>query len=133
MMAIIRGDRPPRPAHLGLTKGLWQLIQKCWDRDRHTRPRMLEVLLTLNHPIHQRMQPMGQQSVTTDVKTLVSDIQQCLKTLDPPNEEYRPLLYALLDHADLKPHVNSLTGDDAQEFIGLLDRVSKADTRLHQC
>ena len=133
MIAIVRGDRPPRPTHPTFTDTLWELMNKCWDRDRHGRPRMLEVLLALDLLVYERTRPSGSSPVTADVSTLVSEIRQRLKDLDPSNEEYRPLLYALLSHRDLEPHINSLLGDDLRGFVELLDKVDKADIYRHQC
>ena len=128
MMAIMRGERPPRPTHLSLTDRLGELMNHCLNQDRHDRPRMLEVLLTLNPLIYGCAHPIGTLPVIADVQTLVSDIQQRLKNLNPSHEEYRPLLYALLSHQDLKPYIGSLRRVDLQQFIELLDEVKKADT-----
>ena len=128
MMAIIDGRRPYRPTHPALTDRLWELMNRCWDQDRHNRPRMLEVLLALNPPIHECTRPNGPLSITADAQTIVSDIQQRLGIMDPSNEEYRPLVCALLGHRDLKSHVDSLQNGDLQGFIELLDEVGKANT-----
>ena len=101
-------------------------MNRCWDQDRHNRPQMLEVLLTLDPPGHECMRPSGALPITTDAPTLVSDIQQRLENLDPLNEEYRQILHALLSHSDLKPYINGLRTDDLQRFIELLDKVGKA-------
>jgi hypothetical protein len=50
VVAIMNGERPPRPTHQDLTDELWDLVQRCWNENRDERPRMLEVLQTLNHP-----------------------------------------------------------------------------------
>ena len=94
---------------------------------------MLEVLLTLNPLIHERTHPSGQLPVIVDVPTLVSDIRQRLENLDPSNEEYRPLIYALLTHRDLEPHINSLRKGDLQGFVELLNKVDNPDLRLYWC
>ena len=47
--------------------------------------------------------------------------------MDPSNEGYRPLLYALLSHRDLKPYTDGLQKDGLQEFVEFLDNVSRAD------
>ena len=46
MVAIMRGDRPPRPTDLTPDE-LWKLIQRCWGPNRHRRPEMSEVLQDL--------------------------------------------------------------------------------------
>ena len=124
MIAIISGERPPRPTHPTFTATLWEVMNRCWDQDRHGRPRMPEVLLALNPIVHERMRTNGSPPFTADVLTLVSDIQKRLENLDILNE-HRPLLYALLSHRDLEPHINSLIGDNLRRFVELFDRVSK--------
>lgn len=104
---------------------------RCWDQDRRNRPQILEVLLALSPLIHERTHTSEPLLVTANVQTLVSDIQQQLKNLDPSNEEYRPLLYTLLSHQGLKPYVSSLQEDNLREFVELLDEVKKADTNLN--
>ena len=46
--AVLRGNRPSRPAHRSCTDGLWALIQRCWDQDPHLRPEILEVSQTIS-------------------------------------------------------------------------------------
>ena len=132
MVAIINGKRPLRPTHSGLTSTLWELMERCWDQDPHNRPRTLEVLLTLKPPILERTRASGPLPVTVGTQTPVSDIQRRLKNLDPSNEEYRPLLYALLSHQDLRPYISSLREDGLQRFVELLDEVNRTNTNLNQ-
>ena len=127
MTAIIGGKRPPRPTHPSLTDGLWKLTNRCWDQERRNRPRMLEVLIALTHLVHEHTRPSGSQPVTADVETLVSDIQRQLENLDPSHEEYRRLLYALLNHQDLKPHIDGLRKGDLQGFMELLNKVDETN------
>ena len=133
MIAITRGERPPRPTHPTLTDRLWELMNQCWDQDRHNRPRMLEVLFALKSLIHERTRPSSPLPAIADTPTQVLDIQQRLEKLDPSNEEYRPLLHALLVHQDLKPHIQSLRREDLQRFIELVDKAGKVDIHPHRC
>ena len=48
MLAIMRGERPPRPTHPTLTDELWALMQSCWDQVPHSRPEISKVLKVLN-------------------------------------------------------------------------------------
>ena len=125
--AIISGGRPPRPMHSGLTDELWELMNRCWNQDRHNRPRMLEVLLGLNPLANEFPHPSGVPPVTADVPSPISDIRQRLENLEPSDEEYRPLLYALLSHRDLNPYICGLQNGDLQRFVEFLDEVGKAD------
>ncbi|KAF9789473.1 kinase-like domain-containing protein [Thelephora terrestris] len=121
--AIISGKRPPRPTHSGLTHQVWELMNRCWDQRQHHRPRMLEALLVLNPLTQERTRPGGPPPVTPLVPNLVPYIQQRLQHLKPSNEEYRPLLYALLSHKELRSHIDSLRKDDIQGFVELLDEA----------
>lgn len=129
--AIIRGKRPPRPTHPSLTDRLWELVNQCWHQDQDNRPRMLEVLLALNPLIHECTRLSGPPPVAAGMRPLVSDVQRRLENLNPSNEDYRPLVSALLSHRDLKPHIDSLQKGDLAGFIELLDRVCKTD--IHNC
>lgn len=42
LLAIYRGDRPPRPPNC--KDWLWALIRQCWDTDPLKRPSMREVV-----------------------------------------------------------------------------------------
>ncbi|KAF9789475.1 kinase-like domain-containing protein [Thelephora terrestris] len=122
--AIISGKRPPRPTHSGLTHEVWELMNRCWDQRQHHRPRMLEVLLVLDPLTQERTHPSGPPPVTPDVPcNLVSDIQRRLENLEPSKKEFRPLLYALLSHKDLRSHIDSLRKDDIKGFVELLDEA----------
>jgi len=47
ILAILGGERPPRPTHPALTDRLWKLTQRCWDQEARRRPRLLEILCGL--------------------------------------------------------------------------------------
>ena len=47
MLAIIQGERLPRPAHPTFTNNLWIFMQRCWDQDPHLRPKVSEALQIL--------------------------------------------------------------------------------------
>jgi len=46
-LAIMAGERPPRPAHPQLTNRLWTLMQRCWNQDPLLRPEVSEVFKVL--------------------------------------------------------------------------------------
>ena len=46
-LAIMRGERPPRPVHPGFTDGLWELMQRCWSQESNLRPDTPEILQVL--------------------------------------------------------------------------------------
>ena len=47
MLAVMEGNRPPRPTYPTFTEKLWTLMQRCWDHDPQLRPDALEVLRVL--------------------------------------------------------------------------------------
>jgi len=49
-LAVMRGERPPRPNHPDLTDALWGLMQRCWAQGPHLRPKMAQVLQAFNSP-----------------------------------------------------------------------------------
>ena len=46
-LAIMSGERPPRPAHPQFTSQLWILMQRCWNHDPFLRPEVSEVFKVL--------------------------------------------------------------------------------------
>ena len=62
----------------------------------------------------------------------VSAIQEQIEKLDPSDIECRPLLRELLDHKDLKSHVQRLDGSELEALVELLDKVGKADTNIRR-
>ena len=46
-MAIVRGERPPRPEKM-TNDGLWQLIERCWSAKPQDRPTFEDVLADVN-------------------------------------------------------------------------------------
>ena len=48
---IMDGVRPVKPEgakHLGFSDELWRTVELCWKEDRSTRPRVEDVLSSLN-------------------------------------------------------------------------------------
>ena len=48
MLAMMDGERPPRPTDPTFTDELWTLAQHCWDKGPTLRPRASEVLRTMH-------------------------------------------------------------------------------------
>src|ERR1700761_8250584 len=40
VLAIVRGDRPPRPTDPPISQDMWALLEDCWIQDLFLRPRM---------------------------------------------------------------------------------------------
>ena len=47
MLAIVGGERPPRPIDPVFTDRLWGLTQQCWDQDVKRRPHALRISCSL--------------------------------------------------------------------------------------
>lgn len=47
ILSITQGKRPPRPTHPDVSKGLWELIERCWDDRPSSRPEAPNVLESL--------------------------------------------------------------------------------------
>ena len=50
-MLALAGERPSRPTNLdilGLSEGVWGLIEKCWDRIPSIRPHATDILALLD-------------------------------------------------------------------------------------
>ena len=43
VIAIMKGDRPPRPTNPACSDKLWAMVQRCWDQKPHLRPEVSEV------------------------------------------------------------------------------------------
>ena len=126
MTAIMRGKRPAKPTHL--TDDLWELVNRCWDQDRHNRPRMSEVLLALNPLIHEGMRTSVMSELATfSMAAPLLNIQRQLRGLSASDNGYRALLLKLLSHRDLKSHIHALQGNDLEEFVELLDNVGEVE------
>ena len=66
--------------------------------------------------------------VTDNALVPVSDTQTQLEKLDPSHDQYLPLLRDLLIHPGLKLHVQGLHRSGLEDFVELLDKVTKANT-----
>ena len=48
--SLVLGLRPEKPTNalaIGFSDSLWTFVQRCWDGDRHSRPRVAEVVTRL--------------------------------------------------------------------------------------
>ena len=47
-LVVLQDKRPRRPDEPPLSDGAWQVIQRCWVREPWERPRMKDVIESLN-------------------------------------------------------------------------------------
>lgn len=102
-IAIMRGDRPPRPAHTACSNKLWELIQRCWDGMPHLRPDISEVLRVFPSYILNEIRSLYEPEVTP--------------------HEFQLALGRLYGSANYQDRVSSLRESDLKEFVDLLDNV----------
>jgi len=43
-VGVLSGKRPTRPTHQSLTNDIWEMIERCWDKDLQHRPDISEVV-----------------------------------------------------------------------------------------
>lgn len=102
-MAIVRGERPPRPVHPSLKDGFWALIQQCWHQEAHHRPQLFAILRDFGAPI---------------CKLLIN----C-----PLSLHARISLITAIFSDDKETEIaKGLDGDDAQTFIDVMDETLDA-------
>jgi len=47
---VLKGSRPKKPenaASLGITDGLWGILERCWSADKNARPTLETILSCL--------------------------------------------------------------------------------------
>lgn len=63
----MKGDRPPRPlesSRLGLSDGIWALMQKCWDQHFERRPSIEDVVRIMENEVSLRESGTPKSSFT---------------------------------------------------------------------
>ena len=126
VVKVLAGERPARPQGTGgawFMDGVWEILERCWVPQPENRPNIEDVLRCLEKVSMSRSNTSASFSAT----------QKRLEGLDPSDVQYRPLLYELLSHQDLTPHVRGLRGPGLEEFVELLDEVREVDIDIHRC
>ncbi|KAF9647762.1 kinase-like protein [Thelephora ganbajun] len=100
MVAMVGGERPPRPTDRTLTDRLWELIQRCWNQEAHLRPQALEILRAFGIPVW---------------KSLIN----CPLAMD----ERISLITVIFSDRKETEAVKRLRGDDAQSFVDVIDEM----------
>ena len=103
--AINQGTRPPRPTHPTFTEELWILMQRCWDKDPHSRPKTSEALQVFLTALVSRSRTLA------------------------PHERISLIAMIFSDHAQVEM-VGNLCGDDAQNLIDVIGEVSACTLSL---
>lgn len=134
MVAIVSGERPPRPTHEALADGLWELMQWCWAEDPYVRPQVSEVLKVLNpsplptppdmssqlgefdclgsSPRPAQLEPPSQLlPITPDMPTPVPNPQQQPKGYRPSNKspDFTEVFYRCPEESDCSSKASDIT------------------------
>ena len=68
---------------LGLSEGLWALVQQCWDRNPSNRPGIADILVHLDTASRDWVPPMLEVAVADmDVDPLTSQITSMTESAD---------------------------------------------------
>jgi len=72
---IIDGGRPKKPtmaARLGFTGELWEIVERCWNKDRDERPNLRVILSTLNDAAPFWKRRKGTRTLLASLRRLVT-------------------------------------------------------------
>ena len=120
MLAIIGGERPPRPTHPAFTDSFWALTQRCWDQEAHRRPNALRISCSLCVSI------LALRIVWRPDRFLTCSGTPAWKRLtDRPltKEDCVSLITDIFSDRSEIETVKRLRGDDAQTFVDVMDKV----------
>lgn len=142
MLDIMEGKRPPRPVHPTFTPELWELVQRCWDQESHSRPEISEVLRMLHdssvfffattsvihwpdHFIVYRDTPQKQNTLSTQplIPASSSDPLQWIRHLENSSPNFPEQLASLLDGKAFRDSTQYLQGEHLAMLVDNLDRV----------
>ena len=120
MLAIIDGERPPRPTHPVLTDELWALTQRCWDQEPHLRPSALRIsyglyVSTLEPRVHVGLIGFSHSRGIPAWKRLID--------LPLATDERISLITDIISDRGEAEAIKHLQGDDAQSFVDVIDEV----------
>ena len=72
---IIDGERPKKPtmtARLGFTGELWEIVERCWNKDRDERPSLGVILSTLKDAVPSWKKRKSMRSSLASLRQLVT-------------------------------------------------------------
>ena len=123
---IEKGERPPRPAHLGVTEELWKLIKRCWDKDPRSRPEALEVLqiILLGSSVSHSFRLTSIREL--DCALISSTTWKRLIDHTLPTNERIQLIITIFSDRDEVEMFKYLSGDNAQAFVDAIHEASTA-------
>ena len=102
-MAIMHGNRPPRPPNLANTDKLWGLMQRCWDQKPLLRPKVSEVLRVLPSSTLDKLRRLYEPGVAS--------------------HEFQLALSRFYCSTEYQGDIDGLHDTDLKEFINFLDTV----------
>jgi len=102
-VAIMRGDRPPRPTHPACSYKLWSFMQRCWAPDPNIRPEVSEVFQVLP------------SSILDEIRSLSGS--------GMASHELQLALSRFYGGPNYQDRIDSLCGADLNELVNFLDNV----------
>jgi hypothetical protein len=102
-VAIMQGNRPPRPTHQAFSDELWTLTQRCWDQESSLRPEVAEVFQAL-------------------FSSALSKLRR-LSELGMVSHEFELALAQFYESTGYQDRVDSLHGAGLKDFVDFLDTV----------
>lgn len=110
-VAIMRGDRLPRPTHPDCSDEFWALIRQCWHQKPHERPKVSEVF-----------------------QAFPSSILDEIRSLHEPrmaSHEFQLALCRFYGSPNYQGRIDSLQGSDLKKFVDFLDNVRHSPGLFH--
>ncbi|KAF9644873.1 kinase-like protein [Thelephora ganbajun] len=128
-LAIMNGQRPPRPNHPDFTGELWGLMQRCWHHDLHMRPEVAGILKVLNgtEPPPTKLYLSGINSSST----LSIGQQSLFATLPETTAKHSPSLHKTISTASRPtPQISSQLSEYSSDLVSPASRGGGAGTHL---
>lgn len=125
ILNITRGKRPPRPTHPDVSKGLWELIERCWEERPSSRPEASNILESLrNSSVCRSFWRLSTQKI---YRVIIFRNLPTWKRLISPTisaNERIDLIISVFSDRDEFEVLKYLSGGDAQAFVDVIDEAS---------
>lgn len=111
-IAIMKGKNPPRPTNPACSDELWASMQRCWDQEPLSRPKISEVFQVLPGSDLDRLQRLYVPGVAS--------------------HEFQRALSRFYGCAEYQDHIDGLHGADLKRYVDFLDTVRQPSNIFHQ-
>lgn len=106
-VAIMQGNRPPRPTHQAFSDELWTLTQRCWDQKPCLRPEVAEVFQALSSCAFNKLRRLSKLGIAS--------------------HEFELALAQFYESTGYQDRVDSLHGAGLKNFVDFLDTVRSSN------